>query len=179
VINGEGSLLEFLASEADSRGARFLLIGGWALEAHKFARQTVDVDCLIADSDLSKWDSFLSEARFITIARTENFRRYRHATFGYLDVLLVDVATFERLFLASQPFTIGRVVLKVPSLPHLIALKLHAIKNDPGRELRELADIEQVARRGRIEADKMKELCVQFGPPDIWNKLSKQLYGIE
>jgi hypothetical protein len=27
-------------------GLRFLLIGGWALQAYGYARQTVDVDCM-------------------------------------------------------------------------------------------------------------------------------------
>jgi hypothetical protein len=179
VNSGERSLIEFLADEAEASGVRFLLIGGWALEAYGFARQTIDLDCLIADPDFAKLDSFLRAARFTEIAQTENFRRYRHANFGYLDVLLVDVTTFEKLYPASQPFRVGRVVLKVPSLPHFIALKLHAIKNAPAREMRELADIEQIARPGRIAKDEMKQLCAQFGPPDIWAKLSKQLYGSE
>jgi hypothetical protein len=179
VSSGERSLIEFLADQAEASDVRFLLIGGWALEAYGFARQTVDLDCLIADPDLPKVDSFLRAARFTQIAQTENFRRYRHANFGYLDVLLVDVTTFEKIYAASQPFRIGRVILKVPSLPHFIALKLHAIKNAPARQMRELADIEQIAGHGRIAKDEMKQLCAQFGPPDIWTKLRKQLYGTE
>jgi Nucleotidyl transferase AbiEii toxin, Type IV TA system len=179
VNSGERSLIEFLADEAETRDVRFLLIGGWALEAYGFARQTVDLDCLVADPDSPKLDSFLRAAGFTQIAQTENFRRYRHADFGYLDVLLVDVTTFEKIYAASQPFRVGRVVLKVPSLPHFIALKLHATKNAPAREMRELADIEQIARHGQIAKDEMEQLCAQFGPPNIWTKLSKQLYGNE
>jgi hypothetical protein len=179
VPEDERTLLEFLAHEAPSRGVRFLVIGGWALEAHGFARQTVDVDCLIAEPELARLDQLLSGSGFVALASTENFRRYRHQTLGYLDVLLVDAATFEKLFRASQPFTVGRIVLQVPSLSHLIALKLHAAKNDHARELRELTDIEQLARRGSMPADELKRLCAQFGPPDIWDKLSQQLYGSE
>lgn len=173
----ERTLLQLLADEAASHGLRFLVIGGWALEAHGFARQTVDLDCLIAEPELAALDHLLSTSGFATLARTENFRRYRHQDLGYLDVLLVDPPTFDKLFQARQPFTVGSIRLNVPSLPHLIALKLHAIKNDRARELRELADIEQVARRGTIASDELKKLCVQFGPPEIWDKLRKQLYG--
>jgi predicted nucleotidyltransferase len=177
VSNGDQSLLEYLAVEAEVRGLRFLLIGGWALEAYQFARQTVDVDCLIAEPDVAQVDSFLPAAGFNEIARTANFRRYRHADFGYLDLLIVDPATFGTLYASAQPFAIGSVTLKVPSLPNLIALKLHGAKNDPAREGRELADIEQLARRGPVSSDEIKKLCAQFGPPDIWNKLKSRLYG--
>lgn len=175
--NGDRSLLEFLAVELETRGLRFLLIGGWALEAYQFARQTVDIDCLIAEPDLAQVDSFLDTSEFKAIARTENFRRYRHSNFGYLDLLIVDLATFEKLYSNAKSFTVGSVALKVPSLPNLIALKLHGAKNDTSRESRELADIEQLARRGRLSAHEMKMLCEQFGPPNIWNKLRDRVYG--
>jgi Uncharacterised nucleotidyltransferase len=176
VISGKRSLLEFLADEAASRSVRFLLIGGHALEAYHFARQTVDLDCLIAAPDLAVVDRMLSGSGFATLAQTESFRRYRHAHFGYLDVLLADSTTFEKLFSAAQALQIGDRVLKVPALPHLIAMKLHAAKNDPSRELREFADIEQLVRRNAVPADELTKLCAQFGPADSWNKLNKHLH---
>ena len=179
VPNEKRSLPEFLAEEAAAQTLRFLVIGGWALEAHGYARQTIDVDCLIAEEDLAAIDSLLNAADFRQLAQTENFRRYRHSNFGYLDLLIVDRQTFEKLYRDAVPFRIGAVTLYVPSLPNLIALKLHGAKNDPTRELRELADIEQLARCGRVSVDEMKRLCDQFGAPDIWNKLRVRLYGNE
>ena len=170
-------LLEFLDHEARSRGLHFVVIGGWALEAHGYARQTADVDCLIAESALSEFDDLLLHSGFSALARTENFRRYRHAELGYLDLLIVDLATFEKLCSDAQPFEIGNAALRAPSLRNLIALKLHAAKNDAAREWRELADIEQLARRCRVPAEEMKNLCQQFGGPEFWNKLRTRLYG--
>ena len=73
----------------------------------------------------------------------------------------------EQLKIAGQKFT-------VPSLHHLIALKLHAIKNNPKIRLtRDLPDIVNLIRINELNVknEKFKELCLKYGTEDIYHKI--------
>jgi hypothetical protein len=61
----------------------------------------------------------------------------------------------------------------VPGLAQLIALKLHAIRNEPRREGRDLPDITELLRLnpGRITTGELGELCDKFGPTGIGSRL--------
>ena len=90
-------------------------------------------------------------------------------------MLFVDASTFEKLFAASIPLP-GDEKLLVPSLPHLIALKLHAIRSNPPRESRDLNDIVELMRAnpGAITAHELAALCAQFSTPEIAARLQLQ-----
>ena len=124
----------------------FLIVGGHALAAHGVVRQTIDVDCLIAAGDAAALNEVLRSAGYSESSRTENFVRYRHLLPRYaeIDVLLVDLSTLEELLNASRPLKRGKNEFRVPALPHLIALKLHAIRNNPEREARDFGDIAEL-----------------------------------
>lgn len=55
----------------------------------------------------------------------------------------------------------------------LLALKLHAIRNNPPREPRDFADTVELLRAnpGAISPDALRSLCAQYGPEGIWEKL--------
>ena len=94
-----------------------------------------------------------------------------------VDLLFVDAPTFDRLESGGVPLQRGRVTLHAPALPHLIALKLHAIRNNPAREAGDLGDIARLlhANREAIAANELAALCEQFGPPGINAKLQTLL----
>ena len=57
----------------------------------------------------------------------------------------------------------------------LIALKLHAIRQSPmTREWRDLDDIARLISVNNIDVgtEEFKELCLQYGTPDIYKKIS-------
>jgi len=151
------------------------IIGGQALEPHGVSRQTVDVDCLIAVENREAFDEHLCSRGFRKFHETENFARYHH-TSGVVpdtDVLFVDASTFEKLQAGSVSFRHGNAQLQVPALPHLIALKLHAIRNNPAREFSDLVDITKLLQvnPGVVSTSELATLCVEFGPPGIQEKL--------
>lgn len=154
-----------------------LIIGGQALGAHGVMRQTLDVDCLIAAENRNALDELLRGGGFSPVSESGNFARYRHesALIPEVDVLFVDAPTFEKLFGESLPLpSDGK--LRVPCLPHLIALKLHAIRSDPPRESRDLNDIAELMRAnpGAVAAHELAALCAQFSTPGIAAKLQLQ-----
>jgi len=156
-----------------------LLIGGYALQAHGVVRQTLDVDCLIAESSSKNLENILSKLGYRVKARTSNFIRFTHSSafLEDVDVLLVDESTFDEMIKMSSNFVSGVVQWRVPCLSHLIALKLHAVKNNPDRELRDLADIITVLKNnpGSLSKSEINNLCLKYGPEGIYSKLEKAL----
>lgn len=163
------SLFDLLGQAA--RRFDLLLIGGFALQAYGVVRQTLDVDCITTESDETTLQEMLVGAGFSRLARTENFARFRHNMLGQLDVLFVDTSTFAQMRAASKSYNIGQIAFGVPALSHLIGLKLHAIKNDPMREPRDLSDIVELVRQNSFSTEELHGLCGRFGPPGIWEKL--------
>lgn len=173
------SALEILAEGLADRRMEALLIGGFALPAYGVVRQTVDLDCLIADTDEETLLTILSEAGYVEKARATTFIRYSHSSPALtdVDVLLVDRDTFDKMRRESRPYRAGSVALRIPSLPHLVALKLHAIRNNPKRELRDLADIAELLRANpnAVSRSELRALCERYGPAGIVSKLEEHL----
>jgi nucleotidyltransferase AbiEii toxin of type IV toxin-antitoxin system len=155
----------------------FLVVGGHALAAHSVIRQTIDIDCLIAVEDQSLFEATLTAGGYQMEARTENFARYasKSPILPEIDVLFVDASTFKKLEEASIPLRRGKHQFRVPGLSQLIALKLHAIRNEPRREMRDLPDIIELLRLnpGKINAGELRELCDKFGPSGIGTRLQR------
>jgi hypothetical protein len=138
-------------------------------------RQTIDVDCLIAGDDQSAFEATLTHGSYVLKARTENFARYaaKSPNLPEIDLLFVDASTFEKLREGAVLLRRGNHEFSVPGLAQLIALKLHAMRNDPRREGRDLADIAELLRLnpGRITAAELRELGEKFGSREIVGKL--------
>ena len=173
------TIFEILTEGFAEQGIDALLIGGYALSAYGVVRQTVDVDWLMADVDSGKLYKILSSAGYMEKARTENFIRYTHQS-GFLmdiDVLLVDRSTFDQMIQQSRSCRIDLVELRIPCLAHLIALKLHAIKNNQRREFRDLGDIVELLKSnpGQVPTNDLATLCSKYGPKGIYSKLEAYL----
>lgn len=67
---------------------------------------------------------------------------------------------------------------RVPTLEHLIILKLHALKHGGiARFLKDFLDVEYLIRYNKpdIKSHHMRELCEKYGPADIYEKISRSL----
>lgn len=173
------SVLEILADGLSKRNIQALLIGGYALQSYGVTRQTLDVDCMVADHDAGGIGQILIAVGYQERARTDNFARYTHTSHDLMDVdiLLVDPATLQLMMKASRQYGRGPFEWRVPCLVHLVALKLHALKNAPYREAKDFGDIVELLRRNRAEwpSEELKSLCQKYGPKDIYAKLEAEL----
>ena len=125
-----------------------LVIGGHAVGAHGAQRDTVDLDCLVVAERREEMKAFLESRGFEETARHESFSRYRHGSLTYplLDVMQVDARTWELMWGGSQLKEIRGLPVRVHAVIHLIALKLHAIRQNPDRELQDADDIVRLLR---------------------------------
>ncbi len=170
---------EIIWEGLEARNVTALLIGGHALLAFGVARQTLDIDCLMVDSDSEVLHTILTKAGYMETERTENFVRYSHSSIYLMDVdaMLVDRGTFDKMLQHSSVYRVGAISVRVPCLVHLIALKLHAIRNNPKRELKDLGDIVELLRSnsGKVASEELESTCVRYGPDGIYAKIKGYL----
>jgi len=173
------ALLDDLAKAIVVRNLHVLLIGGHALQAYGIVRQTLDIDWITPDEDRDALKEMMIEKDFTLLAQTENFLRFHHQKTGVMDidVLLVDRKTFQVMYDAGTDYKHGTLQWRIPSPGHLIALKLHAIKNNPRREARDVADILDLIRssENKVSLEDLCQLCRKYGPEGIYQRIEKNL----
>ena len=93
--------------------------------------------------------------------------------------MLVSERTFSGLRDAARDVNLGgQHEVLAPSIEHLIAMKLHAMKQGaPARRLRDLLDIITLVRQGRVDVggDDFKQLCERYGSQEIHAEIVKTL----
>ncbi|MDA0321467.1 MAG: nucleotidyltransferase [Verrucomicrobia bacterium] len=171
--------LETVCDALNAKGTQFLLIGGFALPVYGVVRQTADVDYLVSDADDLVLGEILAAAGYSEKHRAAAFVRYEHPSVYLMDIdiMLVDTDTFTKMHGASAVHMIGTSRAYVPTLLHLVALKLHAIRNNPKRELKDLGDIVELLRENpsTVSTRDLAQTCQEYGPPGIFEKLESYL----
>lgn len=126
-------LFQRIANLSQELDLPLLVIGGHAVNAYGYSRTTLDVDFLIAVESFTKWRPALESLGYIWKGQTENFARLdppeTDPPLLPIDVMFVSSETFAKLHLEKNELSFGDTKLPVPKPTHLIALKLHALKN--------------------------------------------------
>ncbi len=142
-IDFEGQLI-VVSGFLEKHGYRHALVGALALAAYGLPRTTLDLDIAVEATAQDSVVAFLEVLGYETIHRSEGYSNHLHADRdrGRVDLIYLDAATAEALFSAARPFPgpDGRSIL-VPKPEHLAAMKVVAMKNDPGRTFQDLADV--------------------------------------
>lgn len=167
-------VLEAIRARLDELGQPFALAGAFALNAHGITRATADLDLIVAHEIQNELVATLEQMGFETLHRSEGYSNHLHSDpeLGRVDLIYLQGTTREKLFLACErkSFGRGRDVL-VPKIEHLIAMKIHAIKNDPTRRLRDLADIEMMLNLPKVDYNEAHRLFTKAGMDQDWDEL--------
>lgn len=157
-------------------GIPCVLIGGFAVNYYKVTRQTADIDFLIADdatekiSGLFKNEGYQLDYAQEAFARLKSNREYLMD----LDFMFVDKETLDKIIKAGREVKIAGCKFVVPSLEHLIALKLHSVKCNPKlRENKDMPDIIGLIRVNKVEVknDEFKNLCLKYGTAELYQQI--------
>ena len=170
------TIFHLISETFDKAGISAVLIGGFAVNYYKVTRQTADIDFLTTKEDFEKAMTLLEEAGYEKDYIQENFARLKGSPFYlmYIDFVFVDKDTFEKVFKGGKTMTIAGRKFTVPSVEHLIALKLHSIKNNPKlRENKDMADIVELIGVNKIEVrkDSFRDLCLKYGNKELYDKI--------
>ena len=168
-------LVRMLSEEQQAGGFQFLLIGGYGLEAHAVQRDTRDIDFAIVTETVPRVERILFDLSFMRTDLNNLCGRYAHADAGVIpvDLLLVNEGTMKKLMHDSIAHEFLGYAVRAPSIASFIALKLHAIKWNNKRFGKDASDIVRLMETnpGAISMDRLQELCNQFGPSGVFEKL--------
>lgn len=171
------NVFQLLSDISKKRGISFVLIGGFAINYYKYTRQTVDVDFLIKKQDFQKILDLLEVTGYKVDYSQEVFARLISTESPLLmdiDFMFVDEETLVKIIKDSQKTSIAGCEFRVPSLEHLIALKLHAVKYNPRLRLaKDIPDIINLIRINKLDVktEKFRKLCLKYATEEIYKKI--------
>lgn len=153
-----------------------VLIGGFAVNYYHVTRQTADVDFLITKEGFEKISGVLEREGYKRGLSQENFAQFESSRSSLLniDFMFVDKETLEKIMKEAEKIKIAGQIFMVPSLFHLIALKLHSIKHNARLRLtKDLPDIINLIRINKVNVKdkKFKELCLKYGTQEIYDRI--------
>ena len=174
-------ILDVISAIAEEQGLNFLLIGGHAVNAYGEGRQTGDIDFLVKQKDREGWKNLILSLRYKLYHEHKAFIQFSAPQLGMwpIDLMLVEDETFTKMSSLSWNADFGgRYAIRVPTVQHLIALKLHAVKqSDRDDKLKDLRDIIQLTKIKELDilGDDFKALCIKYGSKEVYDKICE--YG--
>jgi hypothetical protein len=171
-------VLEIISQKAGQAGLPFLIIGGYAVMAHGFARSTDDLDLLAQASKRSDWRSLLENSGASVYNEASAFLQFNPlpGTRLPLDIMFVPDEMFARMRAVAEQVSIGPDSFQVVSLLHLIALKCHALQHGKGlRSLKDMDDIIQLITINRLDLKdpEVKATILKHGNQELYEKLQR------
>ncbi|MBD3319613.1 MAG: hypothetical protein GF350_00795 [Chitinivibrionales bacterium] len=172
----ETSIYKKLKAVFEKCGINPILVGGFAVNRYGYSRFTHDIDFMIEASAYLSLEAEMKKIGYREVLRTGLFVRMKGASDRELmvDFLFVNPATFKKLHRNGDTVTIDSNVFSVPSLFHLIAMKLHSIKNSRKRRFTtDMTDIIKLIERNDINVldDAFKTMCLKFGNENLYNQI--------
>lgn len=167
-----------ILNAAGEAGLRCLVIGGHAVNAHGFSRPTYDLDFLVERSRLSEWRALLTGLGYREFHDGQTFLQFEPATDDdwKVDLMLVNDDTFQKFMAECREETLRLGRALVPSLNHLLALKLHALKHTHGiRGIKDMDDVVRLIECNGMDVTKpeLRALFLKFGTEELYGRLLK------
>lgn len=171
-------VLDLVAANLESSGHRFALAGALALHAHGVSRATQDLDVITEAKAQPALVGYLEGLGYETLHRSEGYSNHLHSDveLGRLDVIYVDTATAAALFpRCDRILKLGAREVSVPCAEHLAAMKVQAMKNDPRRAFKELADIQALLEMGALAPGQARPYFERAGLLERYRELERLL----
>ena len=162
---------------ANEEGLEFVMIGGHAVNAHGYQRTTIDLDFLVLGTRQWDWKKTMEHIGYLPIHETKAFIQFAPAAEGTMriDLMLVDEATFGKLLQGSEEKTYGGRNIRVASILHLVALKLHACRQwdraVQGKDYYDILNLVQIHRLD-INSPEFREILDRYATESIRERLT-------
>ncbi len=171
-------VIDAVAGFLERENAPFALVGAFALHAYGLSRATFDLDFVTEAEVRERLIAYLESLGYETLHASSGYSNHLHsdAAAGRLDFIYVAGETSRRLFSApGTTLRLGGRDLPVPRAEHLVAMKVHAMKNDPERVFQEMADIRVLLRVPGIDEDEVRGYFERAGMEDRYIELKRSL----
>ena len=173
-------IFQALADVSKGRGLSFLIIGGHAINAYGYSRETADLDILVNKDKRDEWLSWFQSVGYTLFHDGITFLQFSPPPNGRwpVDVMLVGEPSFSGMLAASVPLEAEPTQPRMPSVEHLLALKLHALKHTRiHRFLKDFQDVVGLIECQKLDPDseKLKQLFEKYGTMELYGKVCRAL----
>jgi hypothetical protein len=174
------NLFETIDLETRKRHLQFLIIGGLAINQYGFSRETADLDLLVCADDRAQWFELFAKFGYGIFNDGGSFIQFSppEQSAWPVDLMLVQQKTFQPMRDVSREVDFYGITARIPSLEHLLALKLHALKNTRlHRFLKDFLDVENLIRINQIDigSENIRQLFLRYGTIELYEKISRSL----
>ena len=153
-----------------------LLIGGMAVNYYGFSRSTTDIDFMMAVSNAEPLVSAMRKAGFSSYSVQKNVMFFKNPEDPVrVDFLKIDSETLAKLMQSAVPVNIHGCQVVVPSLTHLLAMKLHSFSQSSLRG-KDLEDIVWLSIFNKVDVDAvLRPLALKYASDAIFQQVSEQI----
>jgi len=182
---GDGvKTLATIVERAAAANLPFLVIGGNAVIAYGYPRMTRDIDLLVREGDRRAWDELMLGLGYLPYQIMRAFHMYNPQRRGDppVDLMLVDESTFAKFIAGRGVSTLDETEVFLPKLSHLLALKLHALREGGAHRFdRDMSDVVTLIRvNGVALADpEYADILDRYATPAVRAEILRRLAGLE
>lgn len=181
------SIFDLFTDVCEKAHVSSILVGGFAVNYHKFTRATNDVDFMMTEEDFEKVRPLLEEAGYALATKQSLVTRMtwrggdptkESGFFIDLDILFVDPKTFQGVLAGSHEANFQGAKTRVISLHHLMAMKLYSLKNSSGaREDPDLTDLVRLVQNNKIDMKSalFRDLWLKYGTAELYDKIVEKV----
>lgn len=165
-----------IRDEAQKRNLQFLVIGGLAVNLHGHSRDTADLDLLVLNETRPLWLEIFKGLGYTIYSDGGVFIQLDPPEKGAwpVDLMFVNAETFTKMMQVSLEEDIFGARLRIPRLDHLLALKVHALKNThTGRFMKDFMDVENLIRihKLNIRNEEYRVMFLKYGDAELYEKV--------
>lgn len=173
-------IFQALADVSRERGLSFLVIGAHAVNAYGYSRETADLDIMVSRERRSDWLAWFHAMGYALFREGVTFLQFNPAPAARwpVDVMLVAEPSFSTMLAASTILEAEPTHPRIPSVEHLLALKLHALKHTQiYRFLKDFQDVVGLIECQKLDPDseKLKQLFEKYGTLELYGKVRRAL----
>ena len=159
----------------ERNGLSFLVVGGIAVQHYGYSRATMDIDLMMVVPD---------DFAFVDKLRADGFTYYSIAPMAIfakkpdwtqrVDFIKVDADTFSKLMAESVVVRVYDAEVRMPSLPHLIAMKFHAYKQGGVRRMKDFNDIVWLSILNDLDPERdLHDVALRYADEGIYQEVVK------
>ena len=167
-------VLAEIARFLDARKARCGLAGAFALQAHGLQRATGDLDLVVESRAQPVLLAFVDSLGYERLHVSEGYSNHLHPdpAWGRIDFIYLEDHTADLLFArAVKTRILPGVEMLVPAPEHIAAMKVQAMKNDPTRTLKEMADIQYLLQLPGVDEAEIRRYFDKAGLSERFDEI--------
>lgn len=155
----------------EREGIPLLLAGGWAVCHHGYSRFTSDIDWVCSRAHEERALELMASLGFSIAfeAMATRFVHKKHIDMAPVDLLWVSVESFAKMATTGQK-TGRHGNIPVIDFTALLAMKIHALKDDEERKGKDILDIRFILAENpdATTEQHLRELCERYGGPSAY-----------